>query len=168
MTMTDVTTTGAGGTNDEEAKVLALCKQLLDEIPPSDADPVTFLGRQFDLGLAWVNFPEGHGGLGIAPSAQKLVNETLTAAGAPLPYGRNPIGYGMGAPTVAAHGSEEQKRRYLRPLFTGEEIWCQLFSEPGAGSDLAALQAQASYLLGEGERPREDGLIDKIYRKLRA
>ncbi len=57
--------------------------------------------------------------------------------------GRNPIGHGMGAPTVVTHGSEAQKQRYLRPLFTGEEIWCQLFSEPGAGSDVAGLATRA-------------------------
>ena len=56
---------------------------------------------------------------------------------------RNPIGYGMCGPTVVAWGSEEQKARYLRPLFTGEEIWCQLFSEPGAGSDFAGLSSRA-------------------------
>ena len=56
---------------------------------------------------------------------------------------RNPIGYGMGAPTVVAHGSTIQKERYLRPLFTGEEVWCQLFSEPGAGSDVAGLATRA-------------------------
>ncbi len=49
---------------------------------------------------------------------------------------RNPIGYGMCGPTVAVWGTEEQKQRYLRPLFTGEEIWCQLFSEPGSGFGL--------------------------------
>ena len=54
---------------------------------------------------------------------------------------RNPIGHGMCGPTVAVWGSEEQKSRYLRPLFTGEEIWCQLFSEPGAGSDFAGLSS---------------------------
>ena len=68
-----------------------------------------------------------------------MVNEILTKGGAPFPYGRNPIGYGMGAPTVVTHGSEAQRQRYLRPLFTGEEVWCQLFSEPGAGSDVASL-----------------------------
>ena len=55
------------------------------------------------------------------------------AAGGPNPVVRNPIGHGMCGPTVAAWGSDDQKRRYLRPLFTGEEIWCQLFSEPDAG-----------------------------------
>ncbi len=56
---------------------------------------------------------------------------------------RNVIGYGMVAPTVVVHGTEEQKDRYLRPLFTCEEIWCQLFSEPGAGSDVASLSTRA-------------------------
>ena len=55
----------------------------------------------------------------------------------------NAIGYGMAAPTILAHGSEDQKQRYLRPLFTCEDIWCQLFSEPGAGSDVASLATRA-------------------------
>ncbi len=102
-----------------------------------------FLGRQFDLGLAWVHFPEGHGGLDASPKLQRTINETLFAAGAPVAAVRNVIGYGMGAPTVVTHGSPEQKARYLRPLFTGEEVWCQLFSEPGAGSDVASLGTRA-------------------------
>ena len=73
---------------------------------------------------------------------QKLVNERVFAVGAPHPVARNPIGYGMCGPTVAVWGSDEQKSRYLRPLFTGEEIWCQLFSEPGAGSDFAGLSSR--------------------------
>jgi alkylation response protein AidB-like acyl-CoA dehydrogenase len=127
----------------DEARVLALCQQLLDELPPRSTDAKTFLGRQFDLGLAWVHFPEGDGGLGLSPKLQKTVNETLGAAGAPPAGGWNPIGHGMGAPTVVTHGSEAQRKRYLRPLFTNEEIWCQLFSEPGAGSDVAGLSSKA-------------------------
>jgi alkylation response protein AidB-like acyl-CoA dehydrogenase len=103
---------------------------------------LTFLGAQFDLGLAWVQFPVGHGGLGLSPRYQKIVNEYTAKAGAPNPYYRNPIGYGMCGPTVVEWGSEEQKKRYLRPLFTGEEVWCQLFSEPGSGSDFAGLSAK--------------------------
>jgi alkylation response protein AidB-like acyl-CoA dehydrogenase len=127
----------------DEATVQELCQQLLEELPPKDTDAVTFLGRQFDLGLAWVHFPEGHGGLGLSPKLQRTINDTLHKAGAPVAAYRNVIGHGMGAPTIVTHGSEEQKTRYLRPLFTGEEVWCQLFSEPGAGSDVAGLATKA-------------------------
>ncbi|HEX9970121.1 MAG TPA: acyl-CoA dehydrogenase family protein [Acidimicrobiales bacterium] len=126
-----------------EELVLERVEALLADHDPRSMKGRDFLGAQFDAGLAWVHFPEGHGGLGVSPKLQKVVNERLFAAGAPSPYGRNPIGYGMGAPTIVSHGSEDQKRRYLRPLFTGEEIWCQLFSEPGAGSDVAALSSRA-------------------------
>jgi alkylation response protein AidB-like acyl-CoA dehydrogenase len=103
---------------------------------------IEFLGAQFDKGLAWVHFPVGHGGLGANAKLQKIVNETVYAAGAPNPMMRNPIGHGMCGPTVVEWGSDEQKKRYLRPLFTGEEVWCQLFSEPGSGSDFAGLSAK--------------------------
>ncbi len=133
--------TAAPGT--DEATVLDRCAQLLEELPPKQTDPVTFLGRQFDLGLAWVHFPVGQGGLGLSPHVQRTINETLIPAGAPIAAFRNVIGYGMGAPTLVTHGTDKQKARYLRPLFTGEEIWCQLFSEPGAGSDVAGLATKA-------------------------
>jgi alkylation response protein AidB-like acyl-CoA dehydrogenase len=81
-----------------------------------------FLGAQSDHGLAWVHFPVGHGGLGLAPGLQVLVDETLQGAGAPVASQRNVIGHGMGAPTLISHGSDTQRARYLRPLFTGEEI----------------------------------------------
>ena len=126
----------------EERRVDDLVTELLAKYPPKSTDPVTFLGAQFDAGLAWVHFPVGHGGLGLNPKMQKLVNERVFALGAPHPVARNPIGYGMCGPTVAVWGSDEQKARYLRPLFTGEEIWCQLFSEPGAGSDFAGLSSR--------------------------
>ncbi len=89
-----------------------------------------------------MHFPAGHGGLELSPKLQKPINERLAAAGAPNAVYRNPIGYGMCGPTVVGWGSEAQKQRYLRPLFTGEEIWCQLFSEPGSGSDFAGLSAR--------------------------
>ena len=126
----------------EERRVDDLVTELLAKYPPKSTDPVTFLGAQYDAGLAWVHFPVGHGGLGLNPKMQKLVNERVFAVGAPHPVARNPIGYGMCGPTVAVWGSDEQKSRYLRPLFTGEEIWCQLFSEPGAGSDFAGLSSR--------------------------
>jgi alkylation response protein AidB-like acyl-CoA dehydrogenase len=127
----------------EEQEVLERCEQLVRDHDPAQTDAKTFLGAQYDAGLAWVHFPEGSGGLGLSPRLQRVVAERLAKAHAPVPYGRNPIGYGMGAPTVVTHGSEAQRSRYLRPLFTGEEIWCQLFSEPGAGSDVASLATTA-------------------------
>ena len=127
-----------------EARVVALTEQLLGDHPPDSTPEAEFLGAQFDLGLAWVHFAEGDGGLGLPPRLQEVVTSRLRAARAPSAAGRNPIGFGMGAPTVATHGSEAQRHRYLRPLFTGEEIWCQLFSEPGAGSDVAGLSTRAA------------------------
>ncbi len=126
----------------DEQQVSDLVDSLLAEFPPKKTDVVTFLGAQFDKGLAWVHFPEGHGGLGLNPKMQKLVNERIYAEGAPNPMYRNPIGHGMCGPTVAVWGSDAQKQRYLRPLFTGEEVWCQLFSEPGSGSDFAGLSSK--------------------------
>ncbi len=129
-------------TSDEQ-RVSDLVDELLREFPPSSTDPVTFLGAQFDKGLAWVHFEEGCGGLGLNPRLQRMINERIFAAGGPNPVARNPIGHGMCGPTVAVWGSPAQKQRYLRPLFTGEEIWCQLFSEPGSGSDFAGLSGRA-------------------------
>lgn len=127
----------------EEVQVADLADQLIAQHPPASTAAIAFLGAQFDMGLAWVHFPVGHGGLGLSPKFQKIVNEKIARAGGPNSYARNPIGYGMCGPTVVEWGTEEQKRRYLRPLFTGEEIWCQLFSEPGSGSDFAGLSAKA-------------------------
>ena len=140
---TDHTDHGRRDVPSDEQRVRACCRELLAANDPRATSAVAFLGAQFDHGLAWVHFAEGDGGLGVSPRLQNVVNATLLAAGAPHPYARNPIGYGMGAPTIATHGSPAQRRRYLRPLFTGEEIWCQLFSEPGAGSDVASLATRA-------------------------
>lgn len=117
-------------------------RQLLGEHDPH-GDRAEFLGARFDLGLAWVWFPPGLGGLGLDAARQLRVEDELEAAGAPDPRQVNLLGIGMGAPVLLAHGTEEQQRRWLRPCFTGGEIWCQLFSEPGAGSDLASLSTRA-------------------------
>ena len=127
----------------DEGVINDLIEGLVASQPPKTADVVTFLGEQFDRGLAWVHFPLGEGGLGGSSSDQLLVSRRLAELGAPSAIGRNVIGYGMVAPTIVAHGTDAQKKRFLRPLFTGEEIWCQLFSEPGAGSDFAALATRA-------------------------
>src|SRR5690606_8652078 len=88
-------------------------------------------------------FPEGQGGLGLAPSLQGLVNQALAAAGAPDNFARNGIGVGMAAPVIEAYGTEDHKQRFLRRIWTCDDVWCQLFSEPGAGSDVAGLAARA-------------------------
>ena len=103
-----------------------------------------FLARRFDAGLAWVWFPPEAGGLGADRNLQGIVDAQLEAAGAPQPDRvRNPIGHGMAAPTIGIHGTPAQQARWLRPLYIGADIWCQLFSEPGAGSDLGALSTRA-------------------------
>jgi alkylation response protein AidB-like acyl-CoA dehydrogenase len=141
--MTTTIAASAQVTGLDDALVLAKVERLLADHPPATTPSGEFLGHQFDAGLAWIHFPVGAGGLGYSPKLQRLVDERLGAAGAPLSWPRNPIGYGMGAPTVVTHGSAGQRERYLRPLFTAEEIWCQLFSEPGAGSDVAGLATRA-------------------------
>jgi alkylation response protein AidB-like acyl-CoA dehydrogenase len=111
---------------------------------PATTARLDFLRARFDAGLAWVHYPVGLGGLSAPRVLQEVVDAQFAVAGAPdndRPVIR--IGLGMAAPTILAHGSDEQRRRFLRPLWTGEEVWCQLFSEPGAGSDLAGLGTRA-------------------------
>ncbi|MCP3822624.1 acyl-CoA dehydrogenase family protein [Streptomyces sp. A3M-1-3] len=126
------------------AEVRRLTQELLAANPPATTDRTAFLRARFDAGLAWVHYPVGLGGLDAPRSLQTVVDAELTAAGAPENDPRRiGIGLGMAAPTILAYGTDEQKRRFLRPLWVGEEVWCQLFSEPGAGSDLAALGTRA-------------------------
>ena len=127
----------------DEARVLDLVDRLLTECPPDGTGERAFLERQYDLGLAWVHFPEGRGGLGLSPKLQRPILQRIARAGGPIGGMKNPIGYGMCAPAVVAHGTDEQQDTFLRPLFSNEEIWCQLFSEPGAGSDVASLAMKA-------------------------
>jgi len=111
---------------------------------PAQLGKQDFLNARFDAGLAWVHYPEGLGGLGVSRTLQGVVDAEFAAAGAPAnDPERNGIGLGMAAPTILAYGDDEQQKRWLRKLWTAEEIWCQLFSEPGAGSDLAALATRA-------------------------
>ena len=118
-------------------------EELLAQHPPHTVSAVEFRGAQFDLGLAWVHLPEGCGGLGLSYDDQVSVQALLAAAGARSHATKSLIGLGMGAPTIAAHAQPALRDRLLRPLFTGEEVWCQLFSEPGAGSDLAGVSTSA-------------------------
>lgn len=142
--------TGATPTTPEALR--ARTRELLAAHPPAGTGRTEFLRARFDAGLAWVHYPEGLGGLGAPRSLQAVVDAELEAAGAPDNDPRRiGIGLGMAAPTILTYGTEEQKQRFLRPLWVGEEVWCQLFSEPGAGSDLAALATRAVLDEGAGE-----------------
>jgi alkylation response protein AidB-like acyl-CoA dehydrogenase len=117
--------------------------ELLERFPPDRTAPTAFLAAQFDAGLAWVHFEVDLGGLGLNRSLQDRISERVLRAGAPDPFWLNGIGIGMAGPALHTHGTRAQKERHLRPMFTAEEVWCQLFSEPGAGSDVAGLSTRA-------------------------
>jgi alkylation response protein AidB-like acyl-CoA dehydrogenase len=104
-------------------------------------------GTLAEGGLAGVTWPKDFGGQGLGPIDQVICNQEI--AKAKVPGILDAIGVGMLGPTIIAHGTDEQKSRYLGPMLHGDEVWCQLFSEPAAGSDLAAVQARA--------RQQEDG-----------
>lgn len=127
----------------EETLVRSTLDQLLRAHDPGHTDRGDFLAAQFDAGLAWVHFPRGLGGLGVSQDLQTLVENRLRAAGFAARAREDMLGYRMGGPTIERHGTPEQKQRYIRPAFTNEARWCQLFSEPGAGSDLASLSTRA-------------------------
>src|SRR5947208_1384845 len=94
-----------------------------------------------DAGYVGMTWPEEYGGRGRSFMDQLIFNDEMILAHAPEPI--NVIGLGMGGPVVIAHGNDEQKKRYLKPLLAGDEIWCKGFSEPNAGSDLSGLQTRA-------------------------
>src|SRR5947207_6442438 len=104
-------------------------------------------GKLAEGGLAGVTWPKEYGGQGLGPIEQVICNQEIGRA--KVPGILDAIGVGMLGPTIIAHGAEEQKVRYLGPMLHGDEVWCQLFSEPAAGSDLAAVQSRA--------RQQEDG-----------
>jgi alkylation response protein AidB-like acyl-CoA dehydrogenase len=124
----------------------------MEAVDAGDDEKVAALRRQLDYsewcvrlgeaGYATPTWPKEYGaGLSLTPGQAKVVNEVLGHYWVPRPF--NIIGIGMGGPTVMTWGSEEQKERLLRPLAANQEIWCQLFSEPGAGSDVAGLSTKA-------------------------
>ncbi|MFD9502658.1 acyl-CoA dehydrogenase family protein [Streptomyces sp. NPDC060035] len=138
----------------DAAEIRRRTQELLAAYPPATTDRTDFLKARFDAGLAWVHYPAGLGGLDASRSLQPVVDAELAAAQAPDNDPRRiGIGLGMAAPTILGYGTDEQKQRFLRPLWVGEEVWCQLFSEPGAGSDLAALGTRAV-------RDGEDWVVD--------
>ncbi len=118
-------------------------RDLIDEVG-ADAGQVEFRSAQWDAGLAVIQYPEGKGGLGAPPKLQAVVEEELQAAGVRHDsMVINPIGIGMGLPTVLTYGSDHMHETLLKRIFTGEDIWCQMFSEPSHGSDVAGLASRA-------------------------
>src|SRR5688500_13840439 len=120
---------------------------LRDSLP---AEPGREWSRKiYDAGYAGLTWPEDYGGRGAPYSHQAIVLEEFARAEAPQHM--NVIALGMAGPTIMAHGTEAQKERYLPPMLTAEEIWCQGFSEPGAGSDLSAVRTRVG--------PRNGGFV---------
>jgi len=129
---------------DSDQDIAARTKQLVADSQDFLHDRVRFRTAQYDAGLAMVHFPEGYGGVGGTRGQQVVVDDVLRENDVYTPdLMVNPIGIGMGAPTVLAYGSEELKQKHLRRIFTGEDIWCQLFSEPSNGSDVAGIPSRA-------------------------
>ena len=133
-------------------KVRAWLDENKDKAPPvrqpegSDEDAYIAARRRWqgelaEGGLAGVTWPKEYGGQGLGPIEQVVVNQEIGAAG--VPGILDVIGVGMLGPTIIAHGTDEQKSQYLGAMLHGDEVWCQLFSEPAAGSDLAGIQSRA-------------------------
>jgi alkylation response protein AidB-like acyl-CoA dehydrogenase len=104
-----------------------------------------FAAKLAERGWLTIAWPPEYGGAGASPLMQLVYNEEMARAGAPLGFGFGP---NLVGPTLMVWGSDAQKRRHLKPIATGEVFWCQGFSEPGAGSDLASLQTRA---IAEGD-----------------
>ena len=119
-----------------------------ERVPHDDAslaDEFEFLKRWqrtlYDAGYVGLLWPKEYGGRGAPPVQQAILNEELARVRAPQLLNR--VGINNAGPTLIAHGTDAQKHRLLPPILSGEEMWCQLFSEPGAGSDLAAVRTKA-------------------------
>jgi len=115
---------------------------LLAEHDPTAMSTEEFRGHQYDAGLGIIHFPEGRGGMGLSPNLQRHIERRVIEAGR-APEDPTQFFRFLAGPTILTHGSDEVQERFLRPMYTGEEKWCQLFSEPGAGSDFAGLAAKA-------------------------
>jgi alkylation response protein AidB-like acyl-CoA dehydrogenase len=144
----DLTDTPEQAAYRQEAR--AWLEQNKDQAPPrsgssEDTEYIdsrrAWQARLAEAGLAAVTWPPEFGGRGLGPIEQVTVNQEISRAR--VPGILDVIGIGMLGPCLIAHGTEEQKSRHLGPMLHGDEVWCQMFSEPAAGSDLAAVQTRA-------------------------
>jgi alkylation response protein AidB-like acyl-CoA dehydrogenase len=128
----------------ERELIDARLRELLSKWPPEATSPVEFWRAQYELGLAWVRYPVGDGGLGLGHRWQSYINSRILAAGgSDKNRYTNMIGIVMASATLQRYAAAELRARLLPRIFTTEDIWCQLFSEPGAGSDLAGVATAA-------------------------
>src|SRR5918996_1788443 len=132
----------------DEAAFRERVRAWLDANLPAEPGP-EWSRRLYDAGFAGLTWPEEYGGRGAPYNHQAIVLEEFARAEAPGHI--NVIGIGMAGPTIMAHGTEEQQRAYLPKILSAEEIWCQGFSEPGAGSDLSAVRTKVE--------PRNGGFV---------
>ncbi|HSC73986.1 MAG TPA: acyl-CoA dehydrogenase family protein [Gaiellaceae bacterium] len=132
----------------DEAAFRERVRSWLADNLPAEAGP-EWSRRLYDAGFAGLTWPEEYGGRGEPYSHQAIALEEFAKAGAPNHM--NVIALGMAGPTIMVHGTEEQKRRYLPLMLSAEEVWCQGFSEPGAGSDLSAVRTRVE--------PNGDGFV---------
>jgi alkylation response protein AidB-like acyl-CoA dehydrogenase len=135
------------------ARVRSWLEEHADEAPKitrDDISPDVIASRRAwqrklaEGGFVGITWPQEYGGQGLGPIEQVIFNQELSRA--KLPGILDVIGVGMLGPTLIAHGNEEQKERHLGPMLHGDEVWCQMFSEPAAGSDLAGIQSRAKQL----------------------
>ncbi len=125
---------------------------------PQEMDRLEFLKdwqrKLFDAGLLGLAWPKEFGGQGASQVEMAIFNEEMARHRAPAPL--NALGLSMAGPTIVTHGTDEQKKRYLRKILTCEEIWCQGFSEPNSGSDVASLKTRAElkgdYFIVNGQK----------------
>src|SRR5258708_2772954 len=97
--------------------------------------------RLYEAGYLGISWPVEYGGQGKTIVESAIFNEEVARVRAPAPL--NELGLAMGGPTILEHGTADQKRRYIRKILTSAALWCQGFSEPASGSDMAALQTKA-------------------------
>jgi alkylation response protein AidB-like acyl-CoA dehydrogenase len=125
---------------EAEASRAEVRRFLHETLRPDGRPPPDWFSRLAAAGYTAPHWPPPWG-LGASPAEQLVIDEELRRAGVHRP--ENPIGLGWAGPTILLAGTEEQQRRWLPGILDGSEVWCQLFSEPGAGSDLASLSSRA-------------------------